>query len=317
MSSEDMYFDILGVNTNSRNYQVLKVILEILQDNGRSPTFAEIEESVNAEREEPFSKQWIYKCLANLENEQMITVDRINKPIRYASSLIDVRKGLDRLVLQRLKDLEQRRKEVKQEIDELEKMNTYDFAYWLVDRLSRGRPPLRSGIIEGVDNIRSAISFELCEQSKSGDIIRMSYRSTSIASRDTDSIPLDQMLLKTTEKGVRIRILDYQDKAGIRGGMASFWKILNEERSLILNSLASNVLDIRVPREPMPFLIMALNTEKAFIFISNMCDPESVALLHREDNPILFDNMIERFDRVFNGGKSLNKDIYDSITRYS
>ncbi len=312
--SEDSYLEIFGISTSSRNFQILKSIIELTEKNGKAPEFSDIEERVNTNRDEPFSKQWIYKCLSDLEEQEMITIDRINKPTTYSTSEINLRGGLDKLRKQRQKALSTKYKELQEEMKDIGEQSIYDLAYYFVDTLSGKRMERRSGVIEGLDNIRRFVLLEVCEQSKSGDVIRANSRINFIDSQD-EEIPLERMLLMTTQKGVKIKALlahrsldEAYEETNLRG-------LFREEQNLFREAITSESIDIRSPVENlMPYRIIALNNDKMFMFLADSATPDTVALIFREGNPSLVDAVIEKFDSIFENGNNLN-DVVLSIVK--
>ncbi len=314
-SNEEEYFDILGISLISRNYEILKTIQSFTEEQGIPPTFNDIENRVNATRNESFSKQWIYKCLSDLEEEGMISIDRINKPTTYAISLLSLRAGLDRLVLQKLKELEESKKEIIARKEEILSESTYNLAFHLVDTLSGKRIEKPTGVIEGVDNIRRFILLEICELSKPGDIVRANKRLEFIESKHDETIvSIERSILETITKGVKIKALLAHHSLEEAYQMANLRDLFEREATLFQQAISSELIDIRSPTEDlMPYRIIALNNDKMFMFLSDSGDPDTVALIFREDNPALVDDAIERFDAIFNSGTKINEDVISDI----
>ncbi|MHA1929164.1 MAG: hypothetical protein ACTSV2_11380, partial [Candidatus Thorarchaeota archaeon] len=76
------HLESIGVGISSRNSTVLKTIL-LLKEDKIPATFSEIKKHLDKTLEKKLGKQWIYKCLAHLEEEGFIQVDRISSPKKY------------------------------------------------------------------------------------------------------------------------------------------------------------------------------------------------------------------------------------------
>ncbi|MFW9921376.1 MAG: hypothetical protein ACFFED_17380 [Candidatus Thorarchaeota archaeon] len=314
--SEKDFFDILSINPSSRNYQILKAIIEVTEEKGKAPDFSEIELKVNCNREEPFSKQWIYKCLSDLKDQEMITVDNINKPTTYSASVINLRSGLARLQQDKLKELAIRRKNLEQEIKEIEDQSLYDLAYYFVDSLSGKRVERRSGVIEGIENIRRFILLEIIEQSKAGDIIRANSRINFVDNLAQELVSLERVLLETVQKGVKIKALLAHHSLVEAYEASDLSELFRREQDLFKKAIANDLIDIRAPRDNlMPYRIISLNNDKMFMFLADTANPDTVALIFREGNPSMVDSAIEKFDRIFAEGEELNATVLEEIER--
>ena len=307
--SENEYFEILGISISSRNFQILKSIIELTEQNGKPPEFSAIEEKVNTDRDEPFSKQWIYKCLSDLEKQEMITIDRINKPTAYQTSEVSLQGGLDFLRRARQEELNLRYDKLHEEMKEVGDQSVYDLAYYFVDSLSGKRIERRSGVIEGLENIRRFILLEICEQSKVGDVIRVNTRINFIESNDEET-PLERLLLSTVQKGVKIKALLAHQSIDEADEANNLINLFRKERDLFSEAIISESVDIRSPTDNlMPYRIIALNNDKMFMFLANSASPDTVALIFREGNPSMVDGVVEKFDSIFEVGTKLNDEV--------
>ena len=83
--------------------------------------------------------------------------------------------------------------------------------------------------------------------------------------------------------------------------------LIRRERDLFQTAIENDSIDIRSPKEElMPFRIIALNNDKMFMFLADATNPDTVALLYREGNPLLVDTAIEKFDEIFDSATPLN-----------
>ncbi|MBN2230304.1 MAG: hypothetical protein JW779_12010, partial [Candidatus Thorarchaeota archaeon] len=311
--SEPGYLEILGISPASRNYQILRAILEVTEETGSTPTFLQIEDKINNNKNEPFSKQWIYKCLSDLEKQGMIMIDRINKPTRYSASLLDIRTGLQKIRDGQLKEMEKRKKELQEKKKEVEKENIYDLAYHLVDFLSGKKPERRSGVIEGKENIRRFILLEICNQAKPGDVLRANCRANFV-DIDKGVVPIERLLLETMNNGAKVRALLGHGSLEDTYEHTDLRDVFHSEHEIFRTAILNESIDIRAPVEGvMPFRIIALNNDKMFMFLSDSAQPDTVALVFREGNPVLVDNAIQRFDEMFDRGQRLNEVVLREI----
>jgi hypothetical protein len=305
--NETECFETLGISLNSREFQILKYILQIREKEERQPTFADIEEMANASEDEPFSKQWIYRCLKNLEENKFITIDRINKPMKYSTSLIDIRTGFSLLADRKTETLHEKWKQTASKLEMIQSCNTYNLAYYLVNNLSGNRAESRSGVIEGVSNIRHTIAMEICERSRMGDIIRINNRRTILEIDANEPVSIERMLLETCTKNVRMRAL--LDRAPLQGLIrdGSLIQFMAKEKDTLLHILNTGNLEICVTdKNLVPYRMLALNSDKLFLFLADKPKTDTVALIDRNANPMLLDEAVKAFDETWRNSRSIN-----------
>lgn len=309
-ANETECFETLGISLNSRDFQIMKYILQISETEKRQPTFSDIQDMANASADAPFSKQWIYRCLKNLEESKFITVDRINKPTRYSASLVDIRTGFSLLANQKASILQEEWKQIASKLETVQSCNTYDLAYYLVDSLSGNRAENRSGVIEGLSNIRQTIAMEVCEKSRMGDTIRISNRRTMVEMGPDSPVSIERMMLEACTKNVRVLAL--LDREPFRKFIEdrSLMQFLTREKDTLLNSLNTGNLEMRVTdKNLVPYRMIALNSEKLFLFLADKPRTDTVALISREANPMLLDEAVSAFDETWKNSQSLSTEI--------
>lgn len=309
-TSETECFATLGISLKSREFQILKYILQISGTEKRQPTFSDIQGMANASVDEPFSKQWIYRCLKNLEESKFITVDRINKPTRYSASLVDTRTGFSLRAGQKATTLQEEWKQVAANLETIQSCNTYDLAYYLVDSLSGNRAENLTGVIEGLSNIRQTIAMEVCEKSSMGDTIRINNRRT-IVETDTDSpVSIERMLLEACTKNVRMMALLDREPLQKFIDDRSLMQFMIREKDTLLKSLNTGNLEIRVTdKNLVPYRMLALNSEKLFLFLADRPRTDTVALISREANPMLLDEAVSAFDETWKNSQNVSNEI--------
>ncbi len=309
-ANEAECFETLGISLNSREFQILKYILKISETEKRQPTFSDIQGMANASADAPFSKQWIYRCLKNLEESKFITVDRINKPTRYSASLVDTRNGFSLLADQKTTALQEEWKRVNAKLETIQSCNTYDLAYYLVDNLSGNRAENRAGVIEGVSNIRQTIAMEVCEKSRMGDTIRINNRRTIVETGTDSPVSIERMLLEACTKNVRMMALLDREPLQKFIEDRSLMQFIIREKDTLLKSLNTGNLEIRVTNKNLvPYRMLALNSEKLFLFLADRPITDTVALISREANPLLLDEAVSAFDETWRNSQNLNNEI--------
>ncbi len=309
-TNETECFATLGISLNSREFQILKYILQISEREKRQPTFSDIQGMANASTDVPVSKQWIYRCLKNLEESKFITVDRINKPARYSASLIDTRNGFSLLAEQKATTLQEEWKQVAAKLETIQSCNTYDLAYYLVDTLSGNRAENRSGVIEGVSNIRQTIAMEICEKPRMGDTIRINNRRTIVEIDTNAPVSIERMLLETCTKNVRMMALLDREPLQRLIEDGSLMQFMAKEKETLLHILNTGNLEIRVAEKNLvPYRMITLNSEKLFLFLADKPRTDTVALISRESNPMLLDEAVNAFDETWKNSQNVSNEI--------
>ena len=319
MMSDESYFAMLDISTSTRDYEILKVIIELYEASGTSLTFKEIEDKINSIQKESFTKQWIYKCLKNLEESRFITVDRINRPTTFSANLMDLRNGLSKVVRGKIEDIEKQIMATEKSLSKFEQTSVYDLAYYFVDTLSGKKSERISGSIEGRMNVRQSLILEICERTKPGDVIRINNRTNLIdfSSEEADSV--EKLIIQSiVSKGLILKALLNTESFQIFKEYGSLSELVEDNQEMIKEGLSNGSLEIRAPHEDkLPYRMITINNDKMFMFLADTPNPDTVAIIYREGNPLLIDEAIENFEESWKDSTNLSDQIKDLIDKAS
>jgi hypothetical protein len=161
------------------------------------------------------------------------------------------------------------------------------------------KPKLTAGHIEGRDNVRIAMIRELCGNTSSRDVLRLTEGANLLDLSPEKSGPVEKALLEAVQNGLTIKaLLTAQMPRG--QGPASLASFLSNAGNLVVQGILDGRLQIRATPQPTStYRMLCLNKEKMILFMSKAPYPDSAALIYREDNPTMVDDAVATFDRLW------------------
>jgi Fe2+ or Zn2+ uptake regulation protein len=203
-SSKDV-FEGIGVDMGSRDMQVLKALVDVASRNPEGVTFSELFGHLN-DMGMKLSKVWIYKCLSRLEDEGFINTERIGNPRRYITSQTIIAGALKKKLKSRVQELKSDREKVRAHQESVKSTSVEDLTMMVYDTIV-GRVPIDvSTVIEGVENVRSALIREFFQKAKPTDTIRM-LAPVQVIDRGGETSGVTEMeLLMTAVEGTASKI---------------------------------------------------------------------------------------------------------------
>ena len=244
-------------------------------------------------------------------------MDRIAKPATYAASMIDIRNGLSLLIKNKITEISKEYNVTEKLLKSLEETNVYDLAYYFVDRLTGKKLERVSGVIEGQLNIRQSLLIELCELTRPGDVIRMNNSSNLVAIESQKADTLERSLLDNIGmKGVQMKALLTRESIQSASTSKGVQEFIEKNTGKLVEVLQTGQLEFRkYPDTAFSFRIVTVNNDKMFMFLADNPNPDTVAIIYREGNPLLLDQAIDEFDQAWEKAEPLNEEIIGTLTR--
>ena len=301
MTVENLSLDLerIGVHLSAPEIRVLGAMLKAVNETQDEITFQRIYANITSEKAKAPSKAWVYKCISNLESNQFITVNRLGRPQHYAATIETIMAGLANSRSKQKSILEDERKELSEDMESLEGTDMQDVASVIIGIMTGRKPKLTSGHIEGRDNVRLAMIRELCGNTSPGDVLRLTEGANLLDLSPASSGPVEKALLEAVQDGLTIKaLLTSQMPQG--QGPASLASFLSKTSSLVVQGILDGRLQLRATSQPTStYRMLCLNEEKMILFMSKAPYPDSAALIYRDDNPIMVDDAITTFDRLW------------------
>ncbi|MHA2205439.1 MAG: hypothetical protein ACXABC_06235 [Candidatus Thorarchaeota archaeon] len=316
MTSTDANYvlDQLGINISSRDFRVLKAIIQAQEPGKESATVDEI----HAQIKKKLSKAWLYKCLDNLETQGFISVDRVRRPRVYFASSENILLGLEGARQDALRELQQEQKQIQQHEDILKQSNLHDMTVYVLELLTGKRPKGLSRVIEGVENVRRTIVEEMCSDPESGDLIRITDMSELLSIRSKSAGFVEKELLSAVVRGLKIKALITMDLTSPEEGHSMLAGFLKGVGGPLANAIASGNLQVRArPKKDLTYRMISRNNGKMILFLTNAPTPDTGALLYREAGNPLIDDAITTFDTLWDESQDITRMLLQSFKSMS
>ncbi|MHA2140112.1 MAG: hypothetical protein ACXADC_04640 [Candidatus Thorarchaeota archaeon] len=294
-------FDRIGVDMESRDMQVLKVLAELASASPEGITFNDLFSHLS-ENGMKLSKVWIYKCLSRLEDEEFISTERIGNPRRYSTSQSIIAKALDKKLKARGNELKSEQKKLRKDLKSIKDTTVEDLTMLAYDTIVGSIPIDSSLVIEGVENVRSILIKEFFQKAKPEDTIRVLAPTQAIdRGGETSGITEMELLMKATE-GIKLKSIMIPSEDASRDPTI-IAQYIGNLRELLREALSSGNLAIRSPGAPLKtYRMVSLNTDVMLLYLTQSPASDMAALVRREDNPGLLDDALNTFDRIFDEG---------------
>ncbi|MDF1538554.1 MAG: hypothetical protein P1Q69_06595 [Candidatus Thorarchaeota archaeon] len=306
-SSATRIMEKIGLSLNGRDVQILGIILNLQMDTRIGHTVEEIHAEANTTIEKRFSKAWIYKCLSNLENDGFIIVNRIDTPNTYSADPESIGHALQTYIDRTKIKLADEIEETEQQIEYLENIVSDDISRYIIQELAGNDVERLTGLIEGLQNVRSIIVRGMCTGVGEGDILRINAKSNVLDLGGTSS-HVEQRILEAARDGLEVRALLNQAPFGIRLTETILRSFAEGEKELMETGLASGKVQIRLAdKEETGYTMVSLNRDKMVLFLAYSPRPDSVALITRKGNHILIDDAVNSFDALWDRAQDLSK----------
>ena len=289
----------LGVDLNSSEMQVFRAVLIAAGGTDKYVNYSQIDESLESLANKKFTKAYIYRRLSDLEKSGLIVVDDIHTPRTYAVVEASVSDALDERRRERLSESVTKREELTRIINRLKSVKSNELALMLHKQLAGKSTIEESGIIEGVENVRSVIIREFADGAQPGDVVRVLGHASTLA----DGLgPGGVTELRVMQAGFRgVKILGLLTPVGKQ---TLDVKIMADHLAPLAEVFAQaaktgNIFLKLIPEPVNTYRIVSLNEDKMLLYLTHAKDSDVAALVHRKDNPGLLDDALRTFDKLW------------------
>ncbi|RDE11874.1 MAG: hypothetical protein C4K47_09250 [Candidatus Thorarchaeota archaeon] len=292
----------IGVRMSATKMRVLQSVLRIGVGSDRA-TFDRICDEIREAKGRRPRKAWVYRCLDELEEDGFILVDKLQRPRVYSATRMTILAGLGRARRNRVAALEDEVSEVSQEMRLLENTHFGAMSAYVYEAATGSGRQRTTDIVRGVDNVRRLIRTEFLDSSSLGDTMRLTHRLDNLVGIDDTMSPIDVEILSVILKGVDMRVLLIP--SAMAPDMSSVSQNVVGHETQMMEALKSRHLVFKLySKDIQTYRLLALNNEKLMMILTHAYRPDTVVLFKREEHPILVDNAIETFDRLW--GESLD-----------
>jgi Fe2+ or Zn2+ uptake regulation protein len=288
----------LGINMDSGEMRVLQSVLRAGLGSER-PTFERICSAIKESKGRAPKRAWVYRCLDNLEADGFISIDKLQRPRLYSASRLTMISGLEHARRNRIAALEDNLRSVTQSMQLLDNTRPNAMSAFVYEAATGGgRQPVNS-VIRGVDNVRRLIRNEILDKAVPGDTMRLTHRLDNLAGiKDTMSV-IDEEILSAILKGVDMHVVLIP--SALASDMSAVSQVMLGHQTQIMEALKSRHLVFKMySHDIQTYRLLALNNEKLIMILTHAWRPDTVVLFNRDEHPVLVDNAIQTFDRLWN-----------------
>ncbi|TFG33107.1 hypothetical protein EU528_01240 [Candidatus Thorarchaeota archaeon] len=293
-------FSRLGIDVDSSQMMILKAVMAAARGPSKFVTYKEIVKHLQKLEKKKFTKAYVYRHLSNLKDEGYLVCDPVQTPRRYAISKTGIDNALEEKRKEALSGCLTRRQEIAAKLNLLESISPDNIAFTLYNQL-RGLESLQGSIIiEGIENVRSAVIREFGEAAKPGEVIRV-IAPASVLDRGLQQAGMAEMsLMARAIDGVKVigLMMPVKGKESITKELISNY-IKNVRDSFVKLASTGNI-SLRIAKENFKtYRMVSLNSDKMLLYLTHAADSDMAALILRKDNPGLIDDAVTTFDTIY------------------
>ncbi|MFW9975376.1 MAG: hypothetical protein ACFFDQ_08945 [Candidatus Thorarchaeota archaeon] len=292
----------LGVDITSSEMQVFKAVLIAAGGTSKPTNYNEIASSLELIAGRKYTKAYIYRRLNSLEENGFIIVDVINTPRTYTITDSSVVEALEAKRKSKLSESLLRKKDVTTRLNRLESIKKQELALMFHKQLLGTKSIDKSQVVEGIENVRSAIIQEFADYAKTGDRIRVLGHASTLAEGLGPGGVTELKVIQAGFRGVKVQ------------GLLTPVGQENLDLNLMARHLAPMVeifeqatktgnIHLKLTREPInTYRIVCLNEDKMLLYLTHAKESDVAAVIHRDYNPGLIDDAIKTFDHLWETG---------------
>lgn len=288
----------IGIRMSATKMRVLQSVLRA-EVRSEHPTFDKICGAIKETRGGMPRRAWIYRCLDELEDEGFISIDKLQRPRVYVASRMTVLYGLRRAREDRIAALQDDLRSVAKKIQLLEDTSSEALSAYVYEAATGSGIHRDVEVVRGVDNVRRLIRTEFLDKSSTGDTMRLTHRLDNLVGVKDTMSPIDIEILSVILKGVDMHVLLIP--SAMASDMSSVSKnVLGHEAQMIEAVKSGHLVFKLYSRDIQTYRLLALNNEKLMMILTHAYRPDTVVLFKRDEYPVLVDNAIQTFDRLYN-----------------
>jgi hypothetical protein len=244
-------------------------------------------------------RAWVYRCLDELVEEGFIAVDKLQRPRMYFSTRTTILAGLGRARKNRLDALQDSLHTITEKISLLQDASPEAMSARVYEAATGSGKQRTPSVVRGVDNVRRLIRTEFLEKSSTGDTMRLTHRLDNLVGVKESMSPIDIEILSVILKGVDMHVLLIP--SAIASDMSPVSQNVFGHQNMMIEAVKGKHLEFKLyPRDVQTYRLLALNNDKLMMILTHAYRPDTVVLFNRDEYPVLVDNAIQTFDRLYN-----------------
>ncbi len=307
----------LGIDMSSSQMQVFRAVLKAAGGLDRPVKYGEIAESLESLSGKK-SRAYIYRRLNDLVESKLIsTVDAIKTPRSYIVRESGIAEALETKKNEMMSETSNEQQSLTVKIDYLKSFSGQELAIMLHNQLAGNSSLGKSGVIEGVENVRSTIIREFADGAKKGDVVRILGHASTLAEGLGPGGVTELKIIQSGFRGVKVL------------GLLTPVGDSEQDLKLMANHLTPMVdtfeqvsktgnIQLRLSREPVnTYRIVSLNEDKMLLYLTHAKESDMAALVHREDNPGLIYDALRTFDELWKKGIDMLELVKDRLQKQS
>jgi hypothetical protein len=312
----ERFLERIGIDINSNEFTVFSAILEASGEPRNPTTYKEMRPYLDRASDKPLTKQYVYKCLRNLEEQGLVQVIPL-RPKKFIVSEGELGKALREMAGTKTDALNKEKIGIGQQLEALGHANVEEAAILLAGELMGVPYSVGSIMIEGIQNVRAAVVREFAECSRKGDTVRvLAYVSTMAEGLGPGGFA-EASLLQAALKGthvIGVLIPHTKDESDFE----LMARHLSTLTGMVGKVLKTGNIGLRISSQVVrTYRMVSLNDEKMLLYLTHAKESDIAALVFRKDNPGLIDDAIRTFDTLWDKGIDVLKIVTEraGITR--
>jgi len=292
----------LQVDMNSSSMMIFRAVLMAAGGTSKPVTYAAISEALKKSVHKKYTKAYVYSQLNSLEEEGFISIDTVQHPKQYMIVESSVADALKRRSQRAISELICKRERITAKLDLLEKAAPQDIAITAYNDLVGISSQGGSIMIEGIENVRSMVIREFADSAKPGDSIRVLASAGTLAEGLGPGGITELRIIQSGFRGVKVRalLIPVEQTELTMSLIAGHLRTLSGD---FVQGVSTGNIELRLAGERLQtYRMVSLNSEKILLYLTQAKASDIAALIHRKDNPVLVDDAIETFDRLWNTG---------------
>lgn len=294
----------LGFDMNSGQMQVFRAVLKAAGGLDRPVKYDEISKCLELiTGKQPFTRAYIYRRLNDLLDSKLISiVDAISTPRTYVVKKSGITEALVASKQDRITNTNTEKQHLTSKLNQLKSVSGSELALVLHKQLVGSSSIGKSGVIEGVENVRSTIIREFADGAKAGDVVRILGHASTMAEGLGPGGVTELRIIQSGIRGVKVRgLLTPVGNAELDLNLMT--SHLTPMIDAFEQATKSGNIQLKLSREPMnTYRIVSLNEDKMLLYLTHAKESDMAALVHREDNPGLINDAIRTFDELWETG---------------
>ena len=294
--------ELLGIDLSTSQMQTFQAVLLSAGSTGKAVEYGQIAKHLETQAGREFTKAYIYRRLQALEETGLITTDTFAHPRTYSITESSVAKTIESQRLKRLSEYLTLRQDLTTNLNRLKMANPQELAIILHRILAGSISVGKSGIIEGVENVRHTIIREFADGAKKGDVVRILAHASTIAEGLGPAGVTELKILETGFKGAKVRgLLTPMQQGSINPNLMAAH--LTPLMDVFHQATKTGNIQLKFSREPAnTYRMVSLNEDKMLLYLTHAKESDMAALVHHKDNPGLIDDAIKTFDTLWETG---------------